>query len=55
MRDTTTRAGKKLRYYHAEVHLSEGGQGYSVMYWTEEQLIADILDQYEKYLACLET
>lgn len=54
IRDTSARRGEELRYYHAEVHLSEGGQGYSIMFWTEEQLIADILDQYEKYLVSLE-
>ncbi|KAA9132664.1 BCCT family transporter [Marinihelvus fidelis] len=55
MRDTSPRRGEALRFYHAEVYLADGGQGYSVMGWTEDQLIADILDQYEKYLAYLES
>lgn len=38
------------RYYRAEVHLKEGGQDYDVMSWTQEQIINDILDQYEKHL-----
>ena len=35
------------RYYRAEVYLKEGGQNYDVMGWNQEQLINDILDQYE--------
>ncbi|MBO2007131.1 hypothetical protein J4732_16765, partial [Serratia marcescens] len=31
-------------------HLKEGGQNYDVMGWNQEQLINDILDQYEKHL-----
>lgn len=38
------------RYYRAEVYLKEGGQDYDVMGWTQEQIIHDILDQYEKHL-----
>ncbi|UIL54403.1 MULTISPECIES: choline BCCT transporter BetT [Pantoea] len=38
------------RYYRAEVYLKEGGQDYDVMSWTQEQIINDILDQYEKHL-----
>jgi len=38
------------KYYRAEIHLKEGGQDYDVMSWTQEQIIHDILDQYEKHL-----
>ncbi|SAD89912.1 choline/carnitine/betaine transporter [Enterobacter cloacae] len=38
------------RYYRAEIYLKEGGQNYDVMGWNQEQLINDILDQYEKHL-----
>lgn len=41
---------EKYKYYGAEIHLKEGGQDYDVMGWTEEQIIHDILDQYEKHL-----
>ena len=41
---------EKHRYYRAEVYLKEGGQDYDVMGWTQEQIIHDILDQYEKHL-----
>lgn len=37
-------------YYRAEVLLKEGGQNYDIMGFTKEQIIADILDQYEKHL-----
>ncbi len=50
IRDTTRRRGEKLRYYRAEVHLMEGGQNYDIMGWTEDQVIADIIDQYEKHM-----
>jgi len=37
-------------YWRLEVHLREGGQDYDVMGYTSEQLIDDILDQYERHL-----
>lgn len=40
-------------YYRVEVHLPEGGQGYDVMGYTREQLIGDVLDQYERHLEFL--
>ncbi|MBU2886874.1 choline BCCT transporter BetT [Gilvimarinus agarilyticus] len=50
MRDTSKKRGETLRYYRAEVYLKEGGQDYDVMGWSEEQVIADVLDQYEKHM-----
>ncbi|WP_372623949.1 BCCT family transporter [Falsiroseomonas sp.] len=38
------------RYYRAEVFLREGGQDYDVMGFTREELIADVLAQYERHL-----
>jgi choline/glycine/proline betaine transport protein len=38
------------RYWRSEVHLTEGGQDYDVMGWTREQLINDVLGQYERHL-----
>lgn len=38
------------KYFRAEVHLREGGQDYDVMSWSREQILADIIDQYEKHL-----
>ncbi|MDH0031832.1 MULTISPECIES: choline BCCT transporter BetT [unclassified Acinetobacter] len=37
-------------YFQAEVLLREGGQNYDVMDWTQEDLIQDIIDQYERHL-----
>lgn len=42
------KAGK--RFYRAEVHLLEGGQHYDVYGFSEEQLIHDILSQYDKHI-----
>ncbi|MEQ9022117.1 MAG: choline BCCT transporter BetT [Pseudomonadales bacterium] len=55
MRDTTSRRGEKLRYYRAEVYLKEGGQDYDIMGWTDEQIIADVIDQYERHMHFLHT
>ncbi len=40
-------------YCRAEVYLREGGQDYDVMGWTREQLLTDILAQYERHLQFL--
>jgi choline/glycine/proline betaine transport protein len=47
-----TRASRQaaLRYFRAEVHLSEGGQDYDIMDWSREEIIGDVLDQYERHL-----
>ncbi|GLX80193.1 choline transporter [Thalassotalea insulae] len=37
-------------YYRAEVHLSEGGQDYDIMDWSETAVINDIIDQYQKHM-----
>jgi choline/glycine/proline betaine transport protein len=38
------------RYYRAEVHLSEGSQHYDVMGYSKEQIIGDVLSQYDKHM-----
>ncbi len=40
----------EMTYYQAEVFLREGGQNYDVMDWTLEDLLQDIIDQYERHL-----
>lgn len=40
----------EVKYYQAEVFLREGGQNYDVMDWTSEDLLQDIIDQYERHL-----
>lgn len=37
-------------FYQAEVFLREGGQNYDVIDWTQEDLLKDIIDQYERHL-----
>lgn len=41
---------KAPAYFRAEVYLKEGGQGYDVMGWTPEQILHDLVAQYEKHL-----
>ncbi|SHI14994.1 choline BCCT transporter BetT [Ferrimonas marina] len=41
---------EEAKYFRAEVHLREGGQDYDIMGWTRDQVLGDILDQYEKHL-----
>lgn len=40
---------EESRYFRAEVYLGEGGQDYDIMGWSREQIIGDILDQYERH------
>lgn len=40
-------------YVRCEVQLAEGSQGYDVMGYSKEQLIGNILDQYERHLEFL--
>jgi choline/glycine/proline betaine transport protein len=42
------------RYFRAEVFLREGGQDYDVMGYRREDLIADVLGQYERHLNYLQ-
>lgn len=44
-----TESGER-KYFRAEVHLQEGGQNYDVMGWSRQEVIDDILDQYERHL-----
>jgi choline/glycine/proline betaine transport protein len=55
-------AGKSLeelseqeKFWRAEVHLAEGGQDYCVMGWSVDQVVVDILTQYENHLHFLHT
>ncbi|MEV0247477.1 choline BCCT transporter BetT [Nocardia sp. NPDC050712] len=41
------------RYFRCEVYLAEGSQGYSLTGYSREQIIGDILDQYERHLGYL--
>jgi choline/glycine/proline betaine transport protein len=54
MRDTRASRAKALEYYRAEVHLREGGQDYDLMGWTTQDIIGDVLDQYERHMHFLQ-
>ncbi|MGY0219580.1 BCCT family transporter [Endozoicomonadaceae bacterium StTr2] len=41
---------EERKYFRAEVFLQEGGQDYDIMGYTREQVIGDIIDQYEKHM-----
>ncbi len=49
MRDADDNSDAR-KYFRAEVYLREGGQDYDVMGWSREDVIGDILDQYERHL-----
>ncbi len=53
--DDTVDDDSEDKYFGAEVHLQEGGQDYDVMGWTRDQLLSDILSQYERHLQFLHT
>ncbi len=44
---------RNRRYYRAEVHLAEGSQDYDLVGYSREQIINDMLDQYERHLQFL--
>ncbi|MCF8478275.1 MAG: choline BCCT transporter BetT [Pseudolabrys sp.] len=46
-------ASEAESYYRAEVHLHEGGQGYDVLAYSQEQLIADVLSHFRKHMHML--
>jgi len=41
---------EERKYFRAEVYLSEGGQDHDIMGWSQEEVIGDILDQYERHM-----
>ncbi len=43
------------KHFSAEVHLSEGGQGYDVMGWSIEQLRLDIVGRYETHVRFIQS
>ncbi|HVL35015.1 MAG TPA: choline BCCT transporter BetT [Burkholderiales bacterium] len=50
LRDTRRRRQEALKYFRAEVHLREGGQDYDIMGWAKNDVINDVLDQYERHM-----
>ncbi|WP_237055086.1 BCCT family transporter [Microbulbifer sediminum] len=53
--DDTHDDGSPDTYFRAEVHLYEGGQDYDAMGWTKDQLLTDMVSQYERHLQFLHT
>jgi choline/glycine/proline betaine transport protein len=47
--------GEQDLFWRAEVHLAEGGQDYCIMGWSVDQVVVDILTQYENHLHFLHT
>ena len=41
---------EERKYFRAQVHLREGGQDHDIMGWSKDDVIGDILDQYERYM-----
>ncbi|MGD9945524.1 MAG: BCCT family transporter, partial [Burkholderiaceae bacterium] len=54
LEDPRRRPSEDERYYRAEVYLREGGQDYDVMGWRRDELIHDVLDQYQRHLRFLD-
>jgi choline/glycine/proline betaine transport protein len=52
--DTRAKRQEQLKYYRAEVHFKEGGQGYDIMNWSVDAILHDVLDQYERHLGFLQ-
>ncbi|SET04055.1 BCCT family transporter [Thorsellia anophelis] len=42
--------GDNAKYFRADVYLREGGQNYDVMGWHRDEVISDIIEQYERHL-----
>lgn len=42
--------GDEENYFRAEVHLTEGSQGYDIMGWSKESVVNDIVTRYENHL-----
>ncbi|MBK1643636.1 choline transporter [Thiocapsa imhoffii] len=55
LRDTRASRARELQYFRAEVHLREGGQDYDLMGWSTQDIITDVLDQYERHMHFLQT
>lgn len=45
---------KQRHFYRLEVHLSEGTQQYDIMDYSREQIISDVLSQYNRHLIYLD-
>ncbi len=51
LENTRKQRAEELKYYRAEVHLREGGQDYDIMGLSKDEIIHDVIDQYERHHA----
>lgn len=51
--DSRSSQAELHKYYRAEVHLKEGSQDYDIMGLSVEEIIHDVIDNYERHLAYL--
>lgn len=49
MSDAARREGEKKRYYRTEVFLNKGGRGYDIFGYQVEQVVADIVNHYDRF------
>lgn len=54
LQDSDEDSTEVCEYFRAEVHLAEGGLDYDIMGWPREEVIGDIIDQYERHLKYLQ-
>jgi choline/glycine/proline betaine transport protein len=47
--DAASREGEKRQYYRAEVFLTQGGRGYDIYGYEAEQVIADVINHYDRF------
>ncbi|CAA0080791.1 Glycine betaine transporter [BD1-7 clade bacterium] len=43
-------AVRLVEYFRAEVHLAMGGQDYGILGYAHEQVINDVLEQYDRHM-----
>ncbi len=55
VRDTRRVRSDEEKCFRAEVHFREGGQNYDIMGWTKDDVIGDVLDQYERHMHFLQS
>jgi choline/glycine/proline betaine transport protein len=47
--DAARREGEKRQYYRAEVFLNQGSRGYDIFGYDMDQIIADVINHYDRY------
>lgn len=47
--ETARREGEKKRFYRTEVFLNKGGRGYDIYGYSSDQVVADIVNHYDRF------